>query len=119
MVDTHITDGIQKLSFRPITFEPVVIGQDLVTSVQEKARVGLSIESLKPFHTISLKEIIMDAACNSAQVDMIFRSPSRAIHMTPKVTIEVFTPRCSSNYSFAKWSRNIEPLNTYVDGSTA
>ena len=34
-VDTHITDGIQKLSIRPITFEPVVIRQDLVTSVQE------------------------------------------------------------------------------------
>ena len=30
-VDTHITDGIQKLLIRPITFEPVVIGQDLVT----------------------------------------------------------------------------------------
>ena len=32
-VDTHITDGIKKLSIRPITFEPVVIGQDLVMSV--------------------------------------------------------------------------------------
>ena len=32
-VDTHITDGIQKLSIIPITFEPVVIVQDLVTSV--------------------------------------------------------------------------------------
>ena len=32
-VDTHITDQIQKLSIRPITFEPFFIRQDLVTSV--------------------------------------------------------------------------------------
>ena len=31
-VDTHITDGIQKLSIIPITFEPVVIRQDLFMS---------------------------------------------------------------------------------------
>ena len=40
-VYTHITDGIQKLSIKPITFDPVVIGQDLVTSVQETSRNGL------------------------------------------------------------------------------
>ena len=32
-VDTHITDGIQKLSIRPIPLGPVIIGKDLVTSV--------------------------------------------------------------------------------------
>ena len=39
-VDTHITDGIQKLliSQIPISAELVVIGQDLVTSVLETSR---------------------------------------------------------------------------------
>ena len=32
-VDTHITDGIQKLSIRPITLKPVLIRLDLITSV--------------------------------------------------------------------------------------
>ena len=32
-VDTHIIDRIRKLSVRPITLDPVVIRQDLVTSV--------------------------------------------------------------------------------------
>ena len=44
-VDTHITNGIQKLSIRPIIFEPVVIGQDIITSVRETSRDGLSEES--------------------------------------------------------------------------
>ena len=36
-VDIHITDGIQKLLIGqiPVSFEPVVIGQDLVMSVRE------------------------------------------------------------------------------------
>ena len=68
---------------------------------------------------ISSKEIIRDAACNSAQVDSIVRTPSRAIHMIPRVNVEVFSPIRSSNSSFAKCSRNIKPLNTSIDGSLA
>ena len=34
-LDTHITNRIQKSSIRPITLQPVVIGQDLVMSVWE------------------------------------------------------------------------------------
>ena len=116
-VDTHITDGIQKLSIRPITFKPVVIRQDLITSVQETSWDSLLRESLKPLHTISLKEIVTDRACSSAQVDRIVRNPSRAIHMTPRVNVEVFSPRHGSNSSFEKWLRNIKPLNTSVDRS--
>ena len=43
-VYTHITEGIQKLliSQIPISVKPVVIVQDLVTSVQETSRQGLS-----------------------------------------------------------------------------
>ena len=118
-LDTHITDGIQKLSIRPITFDPVVIGQDLVTSVQETSRESLSQESLKPLHTIRSKEIITDAACNSTQVDRIVWTPSRDIHMTPRVNIEVFSPSRCSNSSSAKCSRNIKPLNNSVDKSVA
>ena len=33
-VDNHITNRIKKLSIIPITLKPVVIGQDLVTSVR-------------------------------------------------------------------------------------
>ena len=119
MVDTNISNGIQKLliSQIPISVEPFVIGQDLVTSVRETSREGIFIESLKPLHMISLKEIITGAACGSAQVDRIFRTPSRAIHMKPRVNIEFFSPSRGSNSSFAKWSRNIDPLNTAIDGS--
>ena len=99
---------------------PVVIGQDLVTSVRETLREGLSLKSLKPLHTISVKEIVTDVACNSAQVDRIsVRTPSRAIHRTPGVNIEVFSPSRGINSSFAKWLRNIDPLNTSVDGYAA
>ena len=74
---------------------------------------------MKPLHVISSKEIITDAACNSAQVDRIVRTPSRAIYNTPRVNVEVFSPIRGSNSNFAKWSRNIDPLNTSVDVSAA
>ena len=80
-VDTHINDGIQKLLIIPITYEPVVIGQDLVTIVRETSLEDLSRESLKPLHTISSKEIVTGAACNSAQVVSIVQTPIRAIRM--------------------------------------
>ena len=118
-VDIHMTNGIQILliSQIPISLEPVVIGHDLVTSVRETLQESLLQESLKPFHTISLKEIVTGAAFMSAQVDRIVWTPSRDIHMTPRVNIEVFSQSRSSNSSFAEWLRNIEPLNTAIDGS--
>ena len=54
-VDTHIIDIIRKLSVRPILFEPAVIGQDLITSVQETSCDSLSLKSLNLLHTIRLK----------------------------------------------------------------
>ena len=56
-VATHITNGIQKLliSQIPVSFEPVVISQDLVTSIQETSLEDLPRESLKPFQTIISK----------------------------------------------------------------
>ena len=119
-VDTHITDGIQKLSIRPITLESVVIGQNLITSDQETSRGGFSLKSFNPLHTISVNEIVTDAACNSTQVNRIaVRTPSRAIDNRLGVYVDVFSPSRGSNSSFAKWSRNIDPLNNSVDGSTA
>ena len=115
-IDTHITNGIKKLSIRTITFESVMIGQYLVMSVQDSSQDGILRESLKPLHTISLKEIVTDRACNIVQVDRIIWNPSRDIHMTQRVKIEVFSPICGRKSSFEKWSRNIEPLNTSVDG---
>ena len=76
-------------------------------------------ESLNTLHTISSKDIVTDAVCNIAQVDMIVLTPSRAIHMTPRVKVEVLSPSRGSNSIFAKWARNIDPLNTSVDGSAA
>ena len=54
---TRITNWIQKLLINqiPVSFEALVIGQDLVTGVQETSREGLSQESLKPLQTISSK----------------------------------------------------------------
>ena len=119
-VDTHITDGIRKLPIRPITLGPVVIGQDLVTSVRETSCEGLLLKILKPLHTISLKEIVMDVACNSTQVYRIaVWNPIRAIHRTPGVNVFIFSPIRGSNSSFEKWLSNIEPLNTSIDGSAA
>ena len=107
-VDTNIINRIHKLSVRPILFDTDVIGQDLVTSVQETSINGLLLKSLNSLHTIFLKEIVTDAACNSAQVDRIsVQSPSRAIHRTPGVNIDVLIPSRGSNSSFAKWLRNI------------
>ena len=50
---------------------------------------------------------------------MIVRVPSRAIYMTPRVNIEVFSPSRGSKFSFEKWSRKIDPFNTSVDGYAA
>ena len=118
-VDTHITDRIKKLITILITFDPVVIKQDLVMSVRETSREGLSKVILIRIHTIKSKNIIADTAYDSAQVDRIVWNPSRDMHMTPRVNIEVFSPRCGSKSSFTKWSKNIKPLNNYVDGSAA
>ena len=99
---THIIDRICKLSVRPITLEPVVIGQDLITSVQEISRDGLSLKIL------NVKEIVTDAACNITQVDrIVFWTPRRAIHNQPGVNIDVCSLSRGRNSSFAKWSRNI------------
>ena len=89
-------------------------------SAQETSREGLSLKSLKPLHTISVKEIVTETACNRAQVDRItVRTPSRYIQITPGVNVYVFSPSRGSNSSFSKWLRNIEPLNTFIDGSAA
>ena len=62
--ETHIIDRIRKLSVRQL-FEPAVIGvigQDLVTNVQENSSVDLSLESLSPLNTIMLKAIVIGLA---------------------------------------------------------
>ena len=63
--DTHIIDWIRKLSVRTILFNPAVIGQDFITSVRETSRDGFSLKSFSPLNTISSKEIVTGAACNS------------------------------------------------------
>ena len=68
---------------------------------------------------MSSKYSVTGAVCNSAQVDRIVGTPSRAIHMIPRVNVEVFSSRRCSHSSFAKWLRNIEPFNTAIDISQA
>ena len=78
--ETHIIDRIRKSSVRPILFEPAGIRdirQDLVTNVQENSRVELSLKSLSPLNVISSKEIVIDTACNSAQIDRKIRKVVR------------------------------------------
>ena len=120
-VDTHITDVIQKLLINqiPVSFYPVIIVQDFVTSVQETSREGLLWESSKLLQTISLKDIRTGAARESGHVERIVQTPSRAICNSPGVNVEVFIPSRCSHSSIAKWSRNINPFNTYADGSLA
>ena len=67
----HIIHRIRKLSVRQL-FDPAVIGiigQDLITDVQENSRVELSLKSLSPLIKVTLKEIVTGAACNTAQLD--------------------------------------------------
>ena len=67
--EIHMIDRIRKLSVRLILFESaviVVIGKDLVTNVQDNSRTELSMKSLSPINTISLKEIVTGTACNGA-----------------------------------------------------
>ena len=50
------------------------------------------------------------------QVHRIYvRSPSREIHRTPGLNVDVFSPSRGSNSGFTKWLGKIEPLNTSVD----
>ena len=120
-VDTHITNRIQRLfiSQIPVSLEPVVIGQDIFTSVQEISREDLPQESLKPLYTINSKDIVTGAARDSAQVESIFQTPSKAIHVKTRVNVEVFSPSRCSHSDFAKWLRNIDPFNTSIDVSLA
>ena len=84
-------------------------------SVREKSHLDLSLTSLSPRNTIRSKEIVTNAACNSGQVNRInVRIPNRAINRNPGVKVDVFSPIRGSNSSFAKWSRSIKPLDTYV-----
>ena len=79
-------------------------------------------ESFKPLQTISLKEIVTDAARNSAQVERIVQNTSgtrRDIRHSPRINIKVFSPSRCSHSSIEKWSRNIDPFNTSIDGSMA
>ena len=106
--DTHIIDMIGRLSVRPIFFEAAVvgvIGQDLVTNGRENLRVELSLKSFSPLNEISSNDIVVSAACNSAQVDRKIRNPSR--FGTPEVNIDFFSPSRVINSSFTKCSRNI------------
>ena len=62
--ETHIIDGIRKLSVRQL-FEPVVIeviGQDFIENVKENSRVELSLKILSPLNTIMSKAIVIGAA---------------------------------------------------------
>ena len=80
--------------------------------------MDLLLKSFSLRNTRSLKESFTNAACNTVQVDRInIRIPSRDIHRTPGVNVDVFIPIRGITSSFAKWSRNIKPLDTSVDGS--
>ena len=54
-VATHVTNGIQKLLINqiPVSFEPVVSGQDLITIFRETSQEGLSRDIFKPLQIIS------------------------------------------------------------------
>ena len=80
--------------------------------------------SLSPLNKVTSKAIVTGAACNSAQVDRNIQkictpddrniqSPSRV--GTPGVNVGVFSPSRVRNSSFAKWTKNIDPLDTSVD----
>ena len=121
----HIIHRIRKLSVRQL-FDPDVIGiigQDLITDVQENSRVELSLKSLSQLNTITSKAIVIGSACKCAQVDRNIRksctTPDRNIWNhnrvgTPGVNKGVFSPSHGSNSSLPKWTRNIEPLDTSI-----
>ena len=126
--ETHIIDRIRKLSVRQI-FEPAVIGvigQDLVTNVKENSRVDLSVKSLSSLNMIKSKAIMIGLECKIAEVDRnTLKSctlPDKTIRNhsrigTPGVNEGVFSPSSGNNSSFSKWTGNIKPLDTSVEGS--
>ena len=129
MVETHIFDRVRKLSVGVGLFEPAVIrggiGNDLVTNVLENLRVELSLNSLSPLNTNMSKAFVIGSACKSVGVDrntLNCTLPDRTIQKhsrigTPGVNGGVFSPSRGKISSFAKWTGNIEPLNTSVHGS--
>ena len=128
MAETHIIDKFLKLSVGVGLFEPAVIGviiKYLVTNFQENSRMEISLNSLSLLNTDTSKAILIGLAYKSAGVDRNTLSctpPDRTIwnHSrigTPGVNEGVFSPSRGKISSFAKWTGNIEPLNTSVHGS--
>ena len=125
--DTHIFDRIRKLSVG--TFKPSVIGvigQDLVTNVQENLRMDLSLNSLSLLNTNTSEAIVIGWACKSAEVDRntlkMCMPPDRTTRShsrigTPAVNEGVFSLSRGKISSAAKWTGNIKPLDTSVHGS--
>ena len=125
MAETHIVDRFLKLSVGVGLFKPAVIGviiKYLVTNFQENSRMELSINRLSPLNTDTSKAIVISLEYKSAGVDRntLSCTPSdRTIwnHSrigTPGVNKGVFSPTRGKIFSFAKWTGNIEPLDTSV-----
>ena len=123
--ETHIVDRICKLSVGVRLFEPAVIAfirKDLVMNVQDNLRVELSLNSLSPLNTVMSKAIVIGSSFKSVEVDRNTLSctpPYRTVRNhsrigTPAVHEGVFSPSRGKISSFAKWTVNIEPLETSV-----
>ena len=86
----------------------------------------LSHNILSPLNTNTLKAIVIGLACKSTEVDRktlsctphdrTIRNQSRI--GTPGVNKGIFSPNRGNISSFAKWTGNIEPLDTSIHGST-
>ena len=129
MAETHIVHRVRKLSVGVGIFEPAVIGggigNDLVTNVLENLRVELYLNSLSPLNTSRSKAFVIGSACKSMEVNrntLNCTLPDRTIQNhsrigTPGVNEGVFSPIRGKTSIFAKWTGNIEPLDTSVHGS--
>ena len=128
MAETHIVDRVRKLLVGVGLFEPAVIGfigKYLVTNTQENLVVELSLNSLSPLNTNTSKAIVIRPSCKRAGVDsntlsctppdMMIRNHSSI--GTPGVNEGVLSPSRGKISSFAKWTGNIDPLDTSVHKS--
>ena len=97
-----------------------------LSQIPKRICAWISLKSLSLINTITSKVIVIDLSCRSAEVySNTMKSctpPDRTIwnHSrvgTPGFNIDFFSPSRGNNSSFAKWTRNIKPLDNSVDGS--
>ena len=134
--ETHIVDGISKLSIGVGSLEPAVIeiiGQgstplsiNLVTNVLTNSSEQLFMTNLSPLNAFQSKEFVIglqDESVGGNSNIICTSRDSRNIRVnhsrigTPGVNKDFFCPRSDTTSKLLSCTRNIEKFNTHICGS--